>query len=408
MFTKTQKRILICIAVISILSALIGLFFSANIQSFGTVLKIFTMSLPQRQFTSNTNILVMGIDGGAQENIHRADSIMVVNINPYTKYIGVLSIPRDCRLPVPGHGQIKINHAYAYGGAKLTREALSNYLQIPIPYYVELDMQGVAELVDQIGGVPLNVERRMYYVDRAGDLYIDLYPGYQVLDGSKALQYVRFRSDARADLGRIDRQQKFIQAVGNKALRIGVIFKAPTMIYKMAKYARTNVPASRFVDLAKRVREAYQLGHLDIATIPSEPVYINGIAYLQPDWAKTQELVRRVIHGYEFTTPALPPVKKPPELSIEVLNGSGKSGMGRNAVAKLKYLGYQTRDAKDASRFDYKETIILNWHGAALEDEAYILARKLYINPDNIIVRTQNASPVSFSLIVGHDWPLER
>ncbi|MDR2431109.1 MAG: LCP family protein [Candidatus Margulisbacteria bacterium] len=408
MFTGAQKKILLTIAVISIISALVGLFFSTNIQNFGTVLKIFTMSLPQRQFTSNTNILVMGIDGGAQDNIHRADSIMVVNINPYTKYIGVLSIPRDCRLPVPGRGQIKINHAYAYGGAKLMREALSNYLQIPIPYYVEMDMSGVAELVDQIGGIPLNVERRMHYVDRAGDLYIDLYPGYQVLDGGKALQYVRFRSDARADLGRIDRQQKFLRAVGSKIMSVGVIFKAPTMIFKMAKYAKTNIPASQFVDLASRVRAAYQLGHLDIVTLPSEPVYIDGIAYMQPNWERAQELVRRVIHGYEFYTPVLPPVKKPPELSVEVLNGSGRSGFGRNAARKLKQLGYQVWATKDASRFDYKETVLINWHGEKLEDEAYILARKLYLNPDNIIARPQNSNQISFSLIIGHDWPPER
>jgi len=271
-----------------------------------------------------------------------------------------------------------------------------------------MDMTGVASLVDQIGGVPLNVEKRMYYVDRAGDLYIDLYPGYQVLDGSKALQYVRFRSDARADLGRVERQQKFLLAAGSKIANIGIIFKAPTMIFTMAKYTRTNIPASLMVDLASRVKEAYQLGHLDIVTIPSEPVYIDGIAYMQPDWQQTQTLVSRVIRGYEFYKPALPPVKKPPELSVEILNGSGKSGMGRNAAGKLKYLGYQVWATKDASRTDYKETILINWHGAKLEDEAYILARKLYLNPNNIVERRQEKNQVSFSLIIGHDWPKER
>jgi LCP family protein required for cell wall assembly len=411
MFSGAQKKILIIIAIVSIVGALSGIIINVinyNAQAFGTLVKLLTMSFPQRHLSDNTTVLVMGIDNSA-DNVRRADTIMVANLNPYTKYIGVLSIPRDCRMPVPGHGQTKINHAYAYGGPQLLREAVSNYLQTPIQYYIEIDIDGLAALVDQIGGVPLDVEKRMYYVDRAGDLYIDLQPGYQVLDGTKAMQYVRFRSDATVDLGRIERQHKFLQAVGSKLLKVNIIFKAPTMIFKMAKFVRTNVPAALFVDVANRVKEAYQLGHLDIATIPSTPVDINGVAYLQPDWQRTQALVQRVIRGYEFYTPSLPPIKKPPELSIEVLNGSGTTGMGRNMERKLKTLGYQVWNTKDAGRFDYGETIIINWQDEALEDEAHILARKLYINPANILTRRpQQNTSLSFSIIVGHDWPIER
>ena len=387
MFTETQKKFLFAIAIITILFSLLGLFLAINTKGTDQ-----TTSTSQGKPLSSTHILILGVDGGAQDRIHRADSIAVVNINPHTKHIGVLAIPRDCRIPVPGHGQTKINHAYAYGGQKLMREALAAYLQIPISYFVEIDMRGAEMLINQIGGVPIEVEKRMYYTDRAGDLYIDLYPGYQVLDGKKALQYVRFRNDARADLGRIERQQKLLLAIGNKLTQASVIFKAPNTIYKMSKYTKTNIPTSMMFDLVTSIKESYQLNRLDIATIPSEPVYIDGIAYMQPDWHKTQALVQRIIYG--------------PGLSIEVLNGSGKIGMGRNAADRLQQLGYQVWAVKNASRSDYKETVLINWHGEKQANEANILAQKMQIKPNNILLRQQDNNQVNFSLVVGYDWPL--
>ncbi|GBR76668.1 cell envelope-related transcriptional attenuator [Candidatus Termititenax persephonae] len=409
MFNGKQKKILIIIAFVSIVGGLAGLLISFNAQSFGTLLKLCLMTMPQRHLSDNTTVLIMGVDNSA-DKMRRADTIMVANLNPFTKYIGVLSIPRDCRIPVPGHGQTKINHAYAYGGQKLLREAVSNYLQTPIHYYIEMDVNGLVTLVDQIGGVPINVEKRMYYVDYAGDLFIDLQPGQQVLNGEKAMQYVRFRNDAMVDLGRIERQHKFMRAFANRLLNISVIFKAPTVIFKMAKFVRTNIPAARLGDLAARLKEAYQLGHLEIVTIPSTPVTIDGVAYMQPDWNRTQALVQKVIRGYEFYTPALPPLRKPPELAVEVLNGSGITGLGKNMADKLKHLRYQVWDTKDAGRSDYSETILINWHGQDLADEALILARKLYLSPGNIITRQpqDKDTPLSFSLIVGSDWPIER
>jgi len=371
------------------LAALGGLFLSGNIKNVDTILKPLS-----RPLLGSTNILLLGVDGGAQDKINRADSIAVININPLTKHVGILAIPRDCRMPVPGYGQTKINHAYAYGGQRLIREALANYLQIQIPYFVEIDMTGAEILINQIGGVSINVEKRMYYVDRAGGLYIDLYPGYQLLDGQRALHYARFRNDAWGDLGRIERQQKLIMAIADKLTKVSVIFKAPTTIHTMSRYTKTNVPPSIMFDLMLNLRDSHQLGRLDIATIPSTPVYINGISYMQPDWNRVQALVRRVIHG--------------PGLSVEVLNGTGKTGLGRNVSNQLTQLGYHVPATNDASRTDYKETVLINWHGERQGKEALALAQKLNIKQSNILVRKQEDTWINFSLIIGHDWPLGR
>lgn len=407
MFTEAQQKILKIVVVVSIVSAFVGVFFAYQIGNFGMMLKILTMAMPQRQFTTNTNVLIIGVDNSVDGGARRSDTIMVANINPYTKYVGILSIPRDTRMLVEGHGFTKVNHAYAYGGVKLLRQTVSNFLNIPIPYYVVVDLQGVGAIVNDLGGIPITIDKRMHYIDRAGDLYIDLYPGQQVLDGNHAMQYIRYRSDG-TDLNRIVRQQKFMTALGGKLMQLSNVFRAPTIIFRFSKYIRTNIPASYLVDFSMKLKDAYQLGHLDIKTVPTSPLDIDGIAYLQPDWQATQDMVQRVIKGYEFIKSPLPDPRQPPELAVQLLNGNGVNRIGKNAERKLRTLGYPVTDIRDAGRTDYQETLLINWHGEALEDEAFYLARKLYINPTNIITYNYPKKPISFSIVLGHDWPIER
>ncbi len=123
------------------------------------------------------NILFLGVD--SVDHSSRSDTIIVVGISPDEK-VALLSIPRDTRVNVPGKGYTKINHAYAYGGIELLKKTIENFMGIDINYYVKTDYQGFEKVIDKIGGIEINVEKRMYYVDKAGHLYIDLKPGKQV------------------------------------------------------------------------------------------------------------------------------------------------------------------------------------------------------------------------------------
>ena len=127
----------------------------------------------------------------------------------------MLSIPRDSRVKIDGHGWDKINHAYAYGGSKLSKSVVEKLLGIPIEYTVVMNFQGFVRMIDALGGVTIDVEKRMYYSDPYDDdrgLYIDLHPGVQKLNGKAAIEYVRYR-DEEGDIGRVARQQKFLTAL---------------------------------------------------------------------------------------------------------------------------------------------------------------------------------------------------
>ena len=161
------------------------------------------------------NILLMGEDN--VDGSRRSDTILFITVDIDDKNIRVLSLPRDTRVMIPGHGTQKLNHAFAYGGQDLMRATVTNYLGEPILYYMIVDYDSFPAFVDMLGGVEIDVPKRMRYVDRAGGLDINIQPGLQTLDGKTALHFVRFRKDALGDIGRIQRQQQFLKAMLKKA-----------------------------------------------------------------------------------------------------------------------------------------------------------------------------------------------
>lgn len=161
------------------------------------------------------NILLMGEDN--VDGSRRSDTILFITVDIDDKNIRVLSLPRDTRVMIPGHGTQKLNHAFAYGGQDLMRATVTNYLGEPILYYMIVDYDSFPAFVDMLGGVEIDVPKRMRYVDRAGGLDINIQPGLQTLDGKTALHFVRFRKDALGDIGRIQRQQQFLKAMLKRA-----------------------------------------------------------------------------------------------------------------------------------------------------------------------------------------------
>ncbi len=146
------------------------------------------------------NILIMGEDD--VEGSRRSDTVLFATIDIDDKNMRILSLPRDTRVQIPGHGVQKLNHAFAYGGPDLLKATVEKYLGQPILYYVIIDYVSFPAVVDILGGVEIDVQKRMRYVDRAGKLDINIQPGLQVMDGKTALHYVRFRMDALGDIGR--------------------------------------------------------------------------------------------------------------------------------------------------------------------------------------------------------------
>jgi LCP family protein required for cell wall assembly len=234
----------------------------------------------------DTNILLLGVDAHDGKS-GRSDTLMVVHIDAKTKSIGIVSIPRDTLVVIPGVRLDKINHAFAFGGAELACATTSNFLQVPVSYYIKVNFEGLERLIDRLGGITLDIEKKMYYVDFAGGLYIDLQPGVQVLTGKQAIGYLRFRHDNLSDFGRISRQQKFLDAVATQIKKTRGLSQTYNLILDFAGSVETNLSASQIMGLASVSRQAYESGNIMMTQLPGTGTKIDGVYYLQPDMRRS-------------------------------------------------------------------------------------------------------------------------
>ncbi|OGB86815.1 hypothetical protein A3H38_01650 [candidate division WOR-1 bacterium RIFCSPLOWO2_02_FULL_46_20] len=292
-----MKRFLIITTVIlAILSASLG--FGVAIASKLTLLKVFLSLAPTNILLPTSNILVLGIDDAFG---HRSDTIMVLHANPENKEASLISVPRDTLAVLHGHSLGKINHAYAYGGIELARKSVEDLLNVDIPYYLCVNLSGIVNIIDELGGITIDVEHRMYYVDSAGDLNIDLNPGLQKLSGKQAMGYVRFRSDG-GDFSRIARQQKFIQALANELIKRDNVLRSPKLFLGLLSYVDTNLSSKQVLGLSLSMRTAFELGRVYLAVLPGTDLMVDGIYYWQPDKAGLKNIVEKYICGKQVIT----------------------------------------------------------------------------------------------------------
>jgi LCP family protein required for cell wall assembly len=189
---------------------------------------------------------------------------------------------------IKGHGWDKINSAFAYGGYQLTQETVQDFLGIKLHNYVVVDFQGFKDLVDVIGGVDINVEKRMYYYDPYANFEIDLRPGKQHMDGKTAMQYVRYR-DEEGDIGRIRRQQKFIMALYQQIASKNIIAKMPGVSKQIMSMIKTDLSLKEMMELGKVMHDMLEKDGLKMSMVPGTPKYIDGISYWIPDIPKMRQ-----------------------------------------------------------------------------------------------------------------------
>ena len=233
------------------------------------------------------NIVVMGCDV-RKGDAGRSDTLFVVMLDKSKKNAALLSVPRDTRVKIKGHGWDKINAAFAYGGQKLTRETVQDFLGIKLDNYVLVDFRGFKGLVDAVGGVDINVEKRMYYYDPYDGFEIDLRPGMQHMDGKTAMQYVRYR-DEEGDIGRIRRQQKFLMALYRHIASKNIIAKIPGVSKQIMSMVKTDLSLKEMVELGNVMRDMVEKDGLKMSMVPGEPEYIDGISYWIPDIPKMRQ-----------------------------------------------------------------------------------------------------------------------
>ena len=180
-----------------------------------------------------------------------SDSMLVLRFDPGKEKVSVLSIPRDTRVYIEGHGVRKINHANKYGGPALTANVASELLGgIKIDRYVRVNVQGVEKLIDALGGVTVNVPKDMKYNDFSQHLYIDLKKGIQHLDGDKAMQFLRYRYDGLGDISRVQRQQMLMRSTVEQTLKPATVIKVPKLLSVIQSHLDTNLTVRELMALS--------------------------------------------------------------------------------------------------------------------------------------------------------------
>ncbi len=246
-----------------------------------------------KELNERINILILGIDDGDSEAAasepKRTDAVMLLSVDPKENNVSVLSIPRDTKVVLPGHRDPdKMNAAFAYGGAVMAKQTVANLLQVPIHYYALADWRGFIEVVNLIGGVDLYVDRDLYYEDPYADLVIDIKHGFQHMDGTTAGKYVRFRSDELGDIGRVQRQQKFLKAAAEQMFSIQNVTKVGSLLSTLEKYVETDLNTLTMIKAAnsfkffgdEKVKSCMLYGNFDDTS---------GVSY----WVTNEDLIKK-------------------------------------------------------------------------------------------------------------------
>ena len=250
-----------------------------------TVGLIVELQLNDQQTGGKINILLLGRD--AQNPIYsgNTDSITILSIDKKTKKVALLSIPRDSKVNIPGHGMDKINAAYGDGGINLTVTTIENFLNIHIDYYVVIDFEEFKSIVDTLGGINVNVEPQIAaYRPELGQA------GVKKLNGDQTLLYARFRQDNEGDIGRVHRHQKIIAEIVKESLEPSNLPKLPSILNQLRENTHTNVPIYDSIMLGKLLMD-FDINNAPVEMITGKSQRVNGIYYLIPDMADAEKKV---------------------------------------------------------------------------------------------------------------------
>lgn len=375
---------------------------------------------------TRTNILILGQDVSYHGVPARSDTMLLVSLDPTHHAIHVLSIPRDSRVPIPGHGVDKINAALAIGGPRLSEETVREFLGVPVDHYVLVNLEGLDHLVDLIGGVDLYVDRNMYYTDRAAGLYIRLHKGWQHLDGQEAHEFIRFRHDVLGDIMRVQRQQRFLEAVQTKLLQPTMLLKLPFLVQGVMQNVQTDLSYPELLEWASWAKGIGK-GQVRMVTLPGR---FSGNQYPVSYWLVDPRQAHAIAAALltDEATPALPiaaPVQAAPgeapqvnsgytgkrldqvplavrgDTHISVLNGTRVPGLGEQAAALLRSDGWTVWVVADDTVHDRATTEIVSQSGK--DDLAGAVAQSLGLSP-RMTASTVGDVSTDFTVKLGQDF----
>lgn len=221
------------------------------------------------------SILLLGVDTGdlGRTDTGRSDAIMVATVSPEDNKTQVVSIPRDTYMEIVGYGTFdKVNHAYAFGGPAMSMDSLEKYLNIPIDHYAAINLKGIQDLVDAVGGVTVNNDLAFTSDGKSFDI------GQIELNGEEALAFVRMRyDDPNGDYGRQERQRLVIQGIMQKLISINSMTKYQSILDALSDNMKTDMDFSTMQTIALDYRDAFSTIQMD--QLQGEGFMQDGVSY---------------------------------------------------------------------------------------------------------------------------------
>lgn len=397
------------------------------------------------------NILLLGIDQRPQEHgPHRTDTIIVLTLDPERGDAGMLSIPRDLWVPIPGYGDNRINMAYVLGelrdypggGPALAKKTVEEFLGYPIHYYVLVNFEGFKQIINLVGCVDIEVPEDIDDPEFPDDDYgydpLFIPAGHHCMDGELALKYARTRRQG-ADYGRARRQQQVLLALKDKLLEqnllTGLLPKLPQLARSLGDAVQTDLPLDKVIALA-RMADRFDLDHIKQLVIDNTlttPSVTEGGAWVllpkrdeirplvdelfQPPPPVDEEEIKALqeqIQVQEAVQREIP--QQPLEQSedrrrlaeeaarIVVHNGTTREGLAVRTTEWLEAQGFLVVSFGNADRSDYAHSVLVDYTG-----KQYTLQRLVdifHVLPENVRTSSNLKSPVDIRLILGQDWQL--
>ncbi|WP_094559379.1 LCP family protein [Synechococcus sp. 8F6] len=223
---------------------------------------------------TNQDILLLGTDVGG------GNTDVIASLRVDGGITRITQVPRDTYIEAEGYGPHKINALYSLGGTDLVKRELARKLGRPITHHVVVNLAAIRRMADALGGIEVDVPKRMAYTDHSQGLTIDLQPGLQTLKGRDLEGFLRFRHDAMGDIGRLERQQLALQALFRKLTRPEHLVRLPVLLAAAGKDLKTDLGPMELGGLIT----AMSTTQLETKRLGGRPFYRNNISYWEADW----------------------------------------------------------------------------------------------------------------------------
>ncbi len=323
------------------------------------------------QLSSNpdesVNTLILGSDAGSNKGEGgwcRSDVMMLVCLQERDKRAVVLSIPRDTKVELPGHGTNKINAAHSYGGPSGAIDAAKALTGVDVHHFISMNFEGFKKIINAIGGVPIHLTTAI------NDPHAGYLPaGDLMLDGEQALVIVRSRKLPGGDIDRIKSQQAFIKALMHKAETMKDVWKAKQLVDIIASTCQMDYTAGQLTNLAEELR-GFSIENVQFVTLPGDAKNIGGVSYYVANMPMLAQVATEIKQN-TFLTPELtaklasPESRRVEELYgpdadvVTVLSGTkGVAWMVPTVAQELRMMGHEKVFEGAAKQVHQKTTVI--------------------------------------------------